>query len=87
MVVATGYQLLHSIFPHHHHGVALVPEATPIIMHTHEWIVLGIGFIVSFIVALGVIAWFMHWVRKHGFVPFAIYRILLGASLFLGLCS
>jgi undecaprenyl pyrophosphate phosphatase UppP len=20
----------------------------------------------------------MHWVRKHGFVPFAIYRIIVG---------
>jgi len=82
MIVATGYQLLHSILPHHHHGAAAEPVSAPIVMHAHEWIVLGIGFIVSFIVALGVIAWFMQWVRRHGFIPFALYRIVLGASLF-----
>jgi undecaprenyl-diphosphatase len=32
----------------------------------------------SFIVAYGVVAWFMRWVRNRGFAPFAIYRILLG---------
>jgi undecaprenyl-diphosphatase len=41
--------------------------------------VLAIGFVVSFIVAYGSVAWFMAWVRKHGFVPFAIYRIIVGA--------
>jgi undecaprenyl-diphosphatase len=43
--------------------------------------VLAIGFIVSFIVALAVVAWFMNWVRARGFVPFAIYRIVLGIAL------
>ena len=38
-----------------------------------------IGIVVSFIVALGVVEWFLHWVRKHGFTVFAIYRILLGS--------
>ena len=45
----------------------------------HGWMVLAIGFVVSFIVAYGSVAWFMAWVRKHGFVPFAIYRIIVGA--------
>jgi len=45
---------------------------------THGWIVLAIGFIVSFIVAYGSVAWFMAWVRKRGFTPFAIYRIIVG---------
>ena len=80
MFVATGYQLLHTIFPQHHKDIDL--NSAPIVMHAHQWIVLAIGFLVSFIVALGVIAWFMNWVRKHGFVPFAIYRIALGAALF-----
>ena len=43
--------------------------------------VLATGFIVSFLVAWAVIAWFMAWVRRHGFVPFAIYRILLGGAV------
>jgi len=44
----------------------------------HGWVVLAIGFVVSFIVAYGSVAWFMAWVRKHGFVPFAVYRIIAG---------
>ncbi|MFZ0804924.1 MAG: undecaprenyl-diphosphate phosphatase [Candidatus Sulfotelmatobacter sp.] len=45
----------------------------------HEWIVLAIGFVVSFIVAYGSVAWFMAYVRKRGFTPFAVYRIVVGA--------
>jgi len=45
----------------------------------HGWIVLGIGFIVSFIVAYASVAWFMAYVRKRGFAPFAVYRIIVGA--------
>ena len=52
-------------------------------MTTHLWIVLVIGLVVSFIVALGVVEWFLQWVRKHGFTVFAIYRILLGIALLL----
>jgi undecaprenyl-diphosphatase len=37
--------------------------------------------VVSFFVALGVVAWFMHWVRARGLVPFAIYRLILGIAL------
>ena len=50
-------------------------------MDTHGWIVLAIGFVISFIVALAVVAWFMNWVRRRGFAPFAIYRIVLGIVL------
>lgn len=45
----------------------------------HGWIVLAIGFVVSYIVAYASVAWFMAYVRKHGFVPFAIYRLIVGA--------
>jgi undecaprenyl-diphosphatase len=41
-------------------------------------VLLAIGFVVSFIVALAVVAWFMQWVRNRGFVPFAVYRIVAG---------
>ena len=44
----------------------------------HGWIVLAIGFVVSFVVAYASVAWFMAWVRKRGFTPFAIYRIAVG---------
>jgi len=52
-------------------------------MTADRWIVLLIGLAVSFIVALGVVEWFLFWVRKHGFTIFAIYRILLGGALLL----
>src|SRR5687768_17412743 len=52
-------------------------------MTPHLWGVLATGFITSFFVAWGVVAWFMHWVRRHGFVPFAIYRIALGVIVLL----
>jgi undecaprenyl-diphosphatase len=45
----------------------------------HGWIVLAIGFVVSFIVAYASVAWFMAYVRKRGFAPFAVYRIIVGA--------
>ncbi len=41
-------------------------------------ITLGIGFVVSFLVAWGVVAAFMHYIRTKPLWPFAIYRILLG---------
>jgi len=50
-------------------------------MTSHQWVILAIGFVVSFIVAYGAVAWFMGWVRKRGFAPFAVYRIILGAAV------
>ncbi|MDE1966400.1 MAG: undecaprenyl-diphosphatase UppP [Patescibacteria group bacterium] len=40
-----------------------------------DWLALSIGFLVSFVVALGVIRWFLKYVRGHSFVPFGWYRI------------
>ena len=53
-----------------------VAQITP-----HQWIILAIGFVVSFIVAYGAVAWFMAWVRKRGFAPFAMYRIVIGIAV------
>jgi len=50
-------------------------------MNSDRWIVLLNGAVISFIVALGVVEWFLFWVRKHGLVIFALYRILLGGTL------
>ncbi|KDA05702.1 UDP-diphosphatase [Microbacterium sp. CH12i] len=36
---------------------------------------------IAFVIALGVIAFFMKWISTHSFLPFVIYRILLGATL------
>jgi undecaprenyl-diphosphatase len=76
MVVATGYDFLKTVMPHHHEA-----DIAPLAMTSHAWIVLAIGFVVSFFVALVVVAWFMNWVRARGFAPFAIYRIVLGIAL------
>ncbi len=54
-------------------------------MTPHLWIVLVIGFVVAFFSAYAVVAWFLHWVRRHGFTPFAIYRIILGMALLFAL--
>jgi undecaprenyl-diphosphatase len=51
------------------------------VMGSHQWGVLAVGFVVSFFVAIVVIHWFMAWVKKHGFVPFAVYRIVAGVLL------
>ena len=56
----------------------LVKETFPTV---EQWTALGAGFVTSFIVALAVIAWFMGWVRTHGFTPFAIYRVIVGAAV------
>ena len=40
---------------------------------------IAIGFVVSFIVAMLVIRWFLNVVTKHGFAPFAWYRIVVGS--------
>ncbi|PFG31402.1 undecaprenyl-diphosphate phosphatase [Paramicrobacterium agarici] len=37
--------------------------------------------VVAFVVAIVVIAFFMKWISKHSFLPFVIYRILLGGAL------
>jgi undecaprenyl-diphosphatase len=78
MVAATGYDLLKAVHPKQIGGESAI---APVVITTHGWIILAIGLVVSFVVALGVVEWFLIWVRKHGFVPFAIYRIILGVIL------
>jgi undecaprenyl-diphosphatase len=41
---------------------------------------IAVGFVVSFIVALVVIRWFIGIVSRRGFAPFAWYRIVAGAA-------
>src|SRR5213596_2071666 len=48
MLVATLFALKKAVFPKHHEA-----DIAPLAMNPHAWIVLGIGFIVSFAVALG----------------------------------
>jgi undecaprenyl-diphosphatase len=76
MIAATGYDLLRTLHPKHGgEPLGRMP------VNGEEWVVLIIGFVVSFLVALGVVAWFMNWVRQRGFTPFAIYRIVVGIAV------
>jgi undecaprenyl-diphosphatase len=78
MVAATGYEFIKTVHPKQVPGGETI---VPLVMTSHSWIVLAIGFVVSFLVALGVVEWFLLWVRRHGFVIFAFYRIILGSAL------
>ncbi len=79
MIAATGYDLFKEVL---HPGHSKTAEAVaPLVMNSNRWIVLAIGIVVSFIVALGVVEWFLQWVRKHGLVIFAAYRIVLAILL------
>ena len=78
MVAATGYDLLKTLRPSRSAGAEAV---APLQVDAQGWMLLAIGFVVSFIVAYIVVAWFMQWVRNRGFTPFAIYRIIVGAAV------
>ncbi len=73
MFAATGYTLLKSLRGKGENPIGVAQ------IDAHGWIVLAIGFVVSYIVAYASVAWFMAYVRRHGFVPFAVYRIIVGA--------
>ena len=75
MVAATCYDLLKSLRGKGDNPIGVAQ------IDGHGWIVLAIGFVVSFIVAYGAVAWFMAWVRKRGFAPFAVYRIIVGGAV------
>jgi len=64
-----------SAFTLFNHGDELMAGST-----TVGWGEIAIGFVVSFIVALAVIRAFVAYVSRHGFAPFAWYRIVVGIA-------
>ena len=72
MAAATGYTLLKSVMGKGENPIG-VSQIT-----SNQWLLLAIGFVVSYFVAYASVAFFMAWVRKRGFVPFAVYRIVVG---------
>ena len=76
MVVATAYDLLKSM-----RGKGMENPIGVSQIDAHGWIVLAIGFVVSFLVAYASVAWFMAYVRRRGFAPFAVYRLIVGAAV------
>jgi undecaprenyl-diphosphatase len=77
MAAATGYTLFKSVMGKGENPIG-VSQIT-----SNQWVLLAIGFVVSFLVAYASVAWFMAWVRTRGFVPFAVYRIVVGIMVLL----
>lgn len=48
-----------------------------------EWMILGIGTVVSFVVSVIVIKMLLDYIKKHDFKVFGYYRIILGALILL----
>ena len=69
MFAACGYSLL-----------KWLKDANP---KAHEVVLMIIGTLVSFLVAYGVIAAFMGYIKRRSFIPFAVYRIIVGAVVLL----
>ena len=69
MVGASGIKLL---------GFGSWVAEQGIAVPTDAWVVLAIGFLVSFLVSLAAIRFLMDFVKKHSFAPFGVYRIALG---------
>jgi undecaprenyl-diphosphatase len=58
--------------------LSLVKHGDEIAASGVDWGLIAVGFLVSFLVAIVVIRWFVGIVSKHGFAPFAWYRIVAG---------
>jgi undecaprenyl-diphosphatase len=80
MIAATGWDFVKEIHTSKAVEAAGVASAQ-VVMNSERWLVLIIGFVISFFVALGVVEWFLMWVRRRGFAIFAAYRIVLGVLL------
>lgn len=48
-----------------------------------EWLILGVGTVVSFVVSVIVIKMLLDYIKKHDFKVFGYYRIVLGALILL----
>ncbi len=46
-----------------------------------DWAIQVIGSLTAAISAYAAIYWLLHWVKRHGFLPFAVYRVVLGIVL------
>ncbi len=60
--------------------LSLVKHRDEIAASSVDWGLIAVGFIVSFLVAIVVIRWFVGIVSRHGFAPFAWYRIVAGSA-------
>jgi undecaprenyl-diphosphatase len=49
--------------------------------YREPWLDLALGFVVSAVVAFVVVKWLLRYIETHDFVPFAWYRLVVGAAL------
>ncbi len=70
MCAATGYKLLKAF-----------KETPEMLKDTHNLMLLAVGNIIAFVVALLAIKFFIGYLQKHGFKLFGWYRIIVGAIL------
>ena len=56
-------------------GLSLVKSS--LAFSAGEWLIIAVGFLTSFLVALAAIRWLLSYVRRHTFVTFGWYRIAL----------
>ncbi|MES0873242.1 undecaprenyl-diphosphate phosphatase [Sinimarinibacterium thermocellulolyticum] len=68
MFAATGYELLQTL-------------TDPVARIREPWRDLVVAFAVSAAVGFAAVKWLLRYIAEHSFVPFAYYRILLGAVL------
>ena len=78
MAAATLYDFYKTVVKKQGEGGAAL---SPVTMDGHRWVVLGIGFVVSFVVAIVVVHYFLKWVKTKGFVPFAVWRFVAGVGV------
>ena len=50
-------------------------------LHADSLGLIAIGFVVAFVSALFVVNWLINYISKHGFKPFAYYRIIAGSII------
>jgi len=48
-----------------------------------DWLMLTLGFVISAVTAYATVVFFVRLIDRIGFLPFVVYRILLGALLLL----
>jgi undecaprenyl-diphosphatase len=70
MYAASAFELLHSLKDQSAH---------------EDWGALAIAFVVSAVTAFVAVRWLLTYIRTHRFTWFAVYRIVLGGFLLLGL--
>jgi undecaprenyl-diphosphatase len=51
------------------------------VISSDDAMAIGVGVLVSFLVAMAVVKWLVRYVGRHGFEPFGLYRIVFGLAV------